>query len=357
MNPGGAPPPGVRAMTGTGGEPAAPDRAPRPFVDRALDAVIAATALSMVALFLSVALHRIDHPFELEWMEGAFLDHVNRVLDGRPLYAAPTVEFVPFLYTPLFMTVAAAASAVAGEGFFAARLVSVAASLGTVCAPPLRRPAAHRRVAARGRRGRSLRGKLRARGFLVRPGSSGQPLCLLRPRRSLGDPLVSRAHERDPRCGFAVARVLHQADRVDARPSVRARARAGRPAARCVVPRCVRRALALGKRSGRARDRRLVLVLHLGGPARSRVRRVEDRSLLAGRPARLASRTGKRRFFAGPRSGRGRCSSSSSVGSFSVGSGPGERTGSPASFRTERGWRACSCRPCRRECTRAAPST
>ena len=95
---------------------------------------VCSTVLSVafVAAFLAVALARLGHPYELEWMGGAFADHVDRVLRGDPIYVEPSVDFVPFLYTPLFFYLGAASSLVVGEGLPALRLVSILATLGTM---------------------------------------------------------------------------------------------------------------------------------------------------------------------------------------------------------------------------------
>src|SRR5690606_21399910 len=81
-----------------------------------IHAVLATAALAYVAGFVWTALARIGHPFELEWMGGAFVDHVCRVLDGQSIYVAPSADFVPFLYTPLYMYASAAVARVIGEG-------------------------------------------------------------------------------------------------------------------------------------------------------------------------------------------------------------------------------------------------
>jgi hypothetical protein len=80
--------------------------------------------------FFVVAFLRARHPFELEWMEGGVLAHVQRVRDGQPIYTAPTLQFVPFIYTPLYYHVAALVSRVVGPGFFALRLTSILATIG-----------------------------------------------------------------------------------------------------------------------------------------------------------------------------------------------------------------------------------
>jgi hypothetical protein len=74
------------------------------------------------------------YPFEVEWIESGMLVSVLRLLHGQGLYVAPTLDYVPYLYTPLYLYVAAAATKVmgtAGHGYLAMRLVSTAATLGS----------------------------------------------------------------------------------------------------------------------------------------------------------------------------------------------------------------------------------
>jgi 4-amino-4-deoxy-L-arabinose transferase-like glycosyltransferase len=97
---------------------------------RALDALVLVVGLLALGVFLFVTLRRVGHPFELEWIEGGALGHVERILAGEKLYVAPSLEFVPFVYTPLYFYVAAGAAAILGGGFLPLRLVSLAASLG-----------------------------------------------------------------------------------------------------------------------------------------------------------------------------------------------------------------------------------
>lgn len=79
-------------------EPAAPP--PRVLVGarRAVAALALAWALGLAALFAA----RLTYPLELEWMEGGSLHHALRLLRGEAIYAAPSIDFVPFLYTPLY---------------------------------------------------------------------------------------------------------------------------------------------------------------------------------------------------------------------------------------------------------------
>ena len=89
-------------------------------------AVVAAVA---IAIYLYVALRRVAYPYALEWMEGGVLTHVQRVRDGAPLYSAPSIGFVPYLYTPLYYVVGALATVVLGVGLPALRAVSLVSSL------------------------------------------------------------------------------------------------------------------------------------------------------------------------------------------------------------------------------------
>lgn len=93
--------------------------------------VLSVRVLLLAALALSAAMatfviaSRIRHPHDLEWMTGSVLDHVERVRQGRPLYTAPSGDWIPFLYPPLYYWVGAAL----GGSAFACRLLALAASI------------------------------------------------------------------------------------------------------------------------------------------------------------------------------------------------------------------------------------
>jgi hypothetical protein len=99
---------------------------------RLLRTVLAATGLACVMPWLLVALVRVAYPFELEWNEGSQVAHVARVLRGEPLYVAPSLAFVPQLYTPLYYWVAAPLAGLLGLGLLPLRLVSLLATLGSL---------------------------------------------------------------------------------------------------------------------------------------------------------------------------------------------------------------------------------
>ncbi|NTU84019.1 MAG: DUF2029 domain-containing protein [Chloroflexales bacterium] len=92
---------------------------------------VAGVALSALAIaaYLYVALSRLTFPFALEWIEPASYSNVERVFQGQPLYAAPSYEFIPLIYTPLYFYVAAAVTWLINDVVLATRLVSLASSL------------------------------------------------------------------------------------------------------------------------------------------------------------------------------------------------------------------------------------
>src|SRR5690349_18904365 len=85
-------------------------------------ALVVCASAAFISAFVWVAFRRMRYPFELEWMEGGSLDHVHRLRMGQSLYVAPSVEFVPFIYNPLFYYLALPFTWILGESFFPLRL-------------------------------------------------------------------------------------------------------------------------------------------------------------------------------------------------------------------------------------------
>ena len=98
-----------------------------PFLRLCLWLLPAAPAVAQLALLGYVIAVRFVYPYDLEWMEGGMLTHALQFLDGRELYRAPSVDFVPQLYTPLYPLVVAALARIFGLGYAVGRAVSVVA--------------------------------------------------------------------------------------------------------------------------------------------------------------------------------------------------------------------------------------
>jgi hypothetical protein len=79
-----------------------------------------------------VFLLRLSYPLDLEWMEGGILTHALRLGRGQPLYAEPSVDFVSFLYTPLYPAVLCVLSKIFGLSYMLGRAVSILAFSGAL---------------------------------------------------------------------------------------------------------------------------------------------------------------------------------------------------------------------------------
>ena len=94
-----------------------------------LKAGCALTVVYYFGAYAWVVWSRARYPFDLEWMEGAMVDHVRFLLAHGNIYTPPSIEFVPYLYNPLYYVVAASLSWITGVDYFTLRLVSILASL------------------------------------------------------------------------------------------------------------------------------------------------------------------------------------------------------------------------------------
>ncbi|MEM9801866.1 MAG: glycosyltransferase family 39 protein [Planctomycetota bacterium] len=83
---------------------------------------------SLIALAWQGYVH-VPFPYALEWQEPAMLEHALRVRSGEGLYVAPSVEFAPFPYPPLFHWLGAASTVAFGPDLVALRAVSLASTL------------------------------------------------------------------------------------------------------------------------------------------------------------------------------------------------------------------------------------
>ncbi|HZK75589.1 MAG TPA: glycosyltransferase family 39 protein [Candidatus Kapabacteria bacterium] len=96
--------------------------------------IVIALGVAFIALVLALSILRLMYPYEIEWMEGAMVDHAIRVIAGQPIYTAPSLDFVAWLYPPLYYYAVAAVMKLTGIGFFAGRIVSFLSTLLTALA-------------------------------------------------------------------------------------------------------------------------------------------------------------------------------------------------------------------------------
>lgn len=86
---------------------------------------------SIIALFY-IAVFQIPFPFPLEWIEGPMMDHIIRILDGKPIYTAPSIDFVPSPYTPLYFYISAAFCSIFGISLSVLRTISAISTLSII---------------------------------------------------------------------------------------------------------------------------------------------------------------------------------------------------------------------------------
>jgi len=85
-----------------------------------------------IACLVYVMLARRTYPFDLEWMEGGMLTHAARLIEGRPIYAKPSLDFIAYFYTPLYSVLVAALARATALSYALGRSVSIVATLGTL---------------------------------------------------------------------------------------------------------------------------------------------------------------------------------------------------------------------------------
>lgn len=101
----------------------------RKYITR-LEQLIVFISLGFILGFIILAVVRMFYPFELEWIEGAYLDQVRWLADGNSLFTQPSIEFIPTNKTPIFFYISAFFLRIMGVGFTAPRLVS---TLSAIC--------------------------------------------------------------------------------------------------------------------------------------------------------------------------------------------------------------------------------
>jgi len=95
---------------------------------------IVVMAAAIVTLLVRTVWSRLDYPYDLEWMEGGMLLHAHRVLDGQALYVMPEVDFIPFIYPPLYPFVVGMLGHIVELGYTLGRAVSFAGVVAAAAA-------------------------------------------------------------------------------------------------------------------------------------------------------------------------------------------------------------------------------
>lgn len=100
------------------------------WVPRIVWALLAAPGLYQIALLLIAIGGRLFYPYDLEWMEGGMLHHALRIQTGHGIYTHPSIDFIPYLYTPLYPGLLAVLGEIFPLTYTLGRLVSDLALAG-----------------------------------------------------------------------------------------------------------------------------------------------------------------------------------------------------------------------------------
>ncbi|MEE2750251.1 MAG: hypothetical protein VX519_02375 [Myxococcota bacterium] len=87
--------------------------------------------LLVLVVFAETVSGRWSYGFDLEWMEGGMLVHVQRLREGLPLYVEPGPDFIPYIYPPLYPWVL---SMLGEPSYWMGRGVSICSTLGAAAA-------------------------------------------------------------------------------------------------------------------------------------------------------------------------------------------------------------------------------
>ena len=95
-------------------------------------ALVSAGAIAIIVELFVVFAQRLVYPFELEWMEGGTVSHIQVLLAGERLYREPSLAFTPYLYPPVYSYLSAFVARIVGVSLFAPRFVSVCSTIGSM---------------------------------------------------------------------------------------------------------------------------------------------------------------------------------------------------------------------------------
>jgi len=91
---------------------------------------LAVPALWQIARLGHAVGGRFMYPYDLEWMEGGLLQHAQRISDGQGIYVAPSIDFIPYLYTPLYPGMLSLLGSAVGITYQLGRALSILSLLG-----------------------------------------------------------------------------------------------------------------------------------------------------------------------------------------------------------------------------------
>lgn len=93
--------------------------------------IAVAIASLFAVMYFVTAIPRLFYPYDLDFIEDSMLMQSLRFAQGQPVYIAPSIEFVPHVYMPLYSWLGGLLFRVFGVSYVPLRLLSFAATLTT----------------------------------------------------------------------------------------------------------------------------------------------------------------------------------------------------------------------------------
>ncbi|MEJ2448546.1 MAG: glycosyltransferase family 39 protein [Anaerolineales bacterium] len=100
-------------------------------LQRNTNLLLFAISLIPISLFVFVVSQRIFLPMTLEWGEGAGLNQISRIYEGKALFVEPSIDFSALVYTPIYYYLSAALSYLIKPALLAARLLSLLCTIAS----------------------------------------------------------------------------------------------------------------------------------------------------------------------------------------------------------------------------------
>jgi len=93
------------------------------------DVLLVSISIYFIGILVYIAAYQLGYPYNLEWIEGAMMDHVHRILGGKSIYCEPSIDFVPSPYTPIYFYLSAFLSLIFGPTIKVMRWISAFSTL------------------------------------------------------------------------------------------------------------------------------------------------------------------------------------------------------------------------------------
>ena len=98
---------------------------------RILDVACLILTAWFFAAFFYVCARRQGYPYMIEWMEGGILQQAQYFLDFGRVYPEPSLDHLPYIYSPLYVYLSSLIATVTDPGLATLRLLSIASTLVT----------------------------------------------------------------------------------------------------------------------------------------------------------------------------------------------------------------------------------